>query len=191
MFNMKGLPGMGKPSGIAGTTKQLLPTHMADGGVPSGAEMAPWYSRSEARGMDHSAGLFPGATGGRTDNMNLNVPAGSHVIPADVVSGLGEGNTMAGAAVLDRMFHTGPGGMHLNSGHAHPSFPRAPAPMKFADGGKVGIVGAAGEYLVHPSVVKRLGNGDQKHGHNILDKFIVHVRKKTAKKMLRLPGPKK
>ena len=30
---------------------------------------------------------------GRTDRMNIHVYGGSYVIPADVVSGLGEGNT--------------------------------------------------------------------------------------------------
>lgn len=41
---------------------------------------------------------------GRTDKINLNVKPGSYVIPADVVSIIGEGNTLAGSAVLKTMF---------------------------------------------------------------------------------------
>jgi hypothetical protein len=41
---------------------------------------------------------------GRTDKINLNVKPGSYVIPADVVSILGEGNTLAGTVVLRAMY---------------------------------------------------------------------------------------
>ena len=41
---------------------------------------------------------------GRTDHLPSNVPNGSYVLPADVVSGLGESNTMAGFKVAKRMF---------------------------------------------------------------------------------------
>src|ERR1700677_5287266 len=35
---------------------------------------------------------------GRTDHLPMHVPSGSYVLPADIVSGAGEGNTMAGVA---------------------------------------------------------------------------------------------
>jgi hypothetical protein len=41
---------------------------------------------------------------GRTDKINLNVKPGSYVIPADVVSIIGEGNTIAGTTVLRSMY---------------------------------------------------------------------------------------
>ena len=41
---------------------------------------------------------------GRTDKINLNVQPGSYVVPADVVSSIGEGNTLAGSAVLKVFF---------------------------------------------------------------------------------------
>ena len=172
----------------------LGPRHMADGGIPSSSEADPWWTRQEARGMDHNGGLFNAGTAGRTDVIDANVPAGSHVIPADVVSGLGEGNTMAGSAVLDRMFHTGPGGMKLDAQKGRFGGPRPPSAYNesksYAEGGRVPIVAAGGEYLVHPDAVKHLGGGDQKHGHKVLDHFIKLVRQKTAKKMLKLPPPK-
>ena len=61
---------------------------------------------------------------------------GSGVVPADVVSGLAEGNTMAGSAVIDRMMHaepagvkanTGPNGMKLDRTGRRGDFPRAAA----------------------------------------------------------------
>lgn len=188
------------------------PQHMAAGGGPSMSQMAPWYTRREATGEDevHSAGLFPGNTGGRTDVLNKMVPAGAYVVPADVVSGLGEGNTMAGANILDKMMHTMPHGIQGGGrrGGGGMGIPRAPAAMRqpstnlgnmVATGGApkggpgehIPIIAASGEYLINPDQVRNLGGGDLKHGHRILDHFVVHVRKKTAKTMNKLPGPKK
>src|SRR5260370_34561552 len=53
---------------------------------------APWYVRSEARGMLHS-GPVMSAVPGRMDKHNINVTAGSYVLPADHVSSLGQNNT--------------------------------------------------------------------------------------------------
>lgn len=183
---------------------------MADGGTPPMSTMAPWYMRREASQEDavHSGGLFPGATGGRSDVLNRLVPAGAYVIPSDVVSGLGEGNTNAGANVLDHMMHSLPYGIKGGSGrHGGMGVPRAPAAFKQSspnlgnmvsrggtpkgDEGHVPIVAASGEFLVTPEHVKALGGGDIKHGHRILDAFVVHVRKKTADTMKKLPGPKR
>jgi len=49
-------------------------------------------------------GIIHMAVGGRTDHLPMNVYANSYVLPADVVSGLGEGNTLAGGKVIDQMF---------------------------------------------------------------------------------------
>lgn len=81
----------------------------------------------------HGAGLFNSLGAGRTDIHNRDVPPGGYVIPADVVSGLSEGNTLSGSALLDRMFNTepagvapgtGPNGMKLKGGRGHADFPR-------------------------------------------------------------------
>ncbi|MGH7749169.1 MAG: hypothetical protein ACREQ5_31055, partial [Candidatus Dormibacteria bacterium] len=122
-----------------------------------------------------------------------SVPGGSYVIPADVVSGLGEGNTLAGAGVLDKMMHSGPFGMKLGGGHSASSIPRPPKAMSFARGGevrRVRIVAAGGEYLVHPDDVRRVGEGEINRGHDRLDAFVKEVRAHTAKKLKKLPGPK-
>lgn len=55
-------------------------------------------------------GLITMAVGGRTDHIPMNVLEGSYVLPADIVSGLGEGNTLAGSKIIDAMFSGGPFG---------------------------------------------------------------------------------
>jgi hypothetical protein len=73
-------------------------------------------------------GIIHMAVGGRTDHLPMNVYANSYVIPADVVSGLGEGNTLAGGKVLDHMF----------SGDSLQKIVKKTVkdPMKRADGGE-------------------------------------------------------
>ncbi len=171
--------------------------HLDMGGIPSSSEMAPWYVRQAERGMTHESGLLNSAVPGRTDQLNKLVPAGAYVIPADVVSGIGEGNTMAGANVLQRAMSTGPHGIPLPNVRGQMGPPRAPAPYHEpraqggATSGHVPVVLAGGEYLVHPEDVKRIGNGDVKKGHRILDAFCLHARKQTINQMKKLKGPVK
>ena len=128
---------------------------------------------------------------GRTDRLPIHVYSGSYVIPADIVSGLGEGNTLAGNDVIHRMF------FHESS------------PLKRAKGGrslmekKYGINGyyhndtrklvpcivAGGEYVIPPEVVEELGDGDMDAGHASLDAFVRSTRKKLRQKLAKLPGP--
>src|SRR6185312_5303672 len=112
------------------------------------------------------SGYIPGTTGGRTDNKPINVESGAYVLPADVLSGLGEGNSHAGAAALHKMF-----GMDITK----------------ADGGPVGeptpIVAASGEMVVPPDAVASVGGGDIETGHKVLDALVKHVRARTIKKL--------
>jgi hypothetical protein len=48
-----------------------------------------------------------------------------------------------------------------------------------------------GEFIVSPDDVLKIGQGNLKQGHNILDRFIKEVRKKNIKKLKSLPGPSK
>ena len=114
---------------------------------------------------------------GRTDHLPMHVPSGSYVIPADIVSAMGEGNTMAGFKYLDRMFNGSPG------------------VRAFASGGYAGelvpIVAAGGEYVISPNSVDNIGQGDMERGHKSLDSFVKKMRAKTVKTLKSLPGPKK
>ncbi len=122
-------------------------------------------------------GLLRSAVPGRTDRLPIQVWEDSYVVPADVVSGWGQGNTEAGAKILDAMFES-----HAKNG--------------FARGGRaqtlrqVPIVAAGGEYVVHPHAVWSLGGGDMREGHKKLDKMVRTKRKATARHNMRLPGPR-
>lgn len=110
---------------------------------------------------------------GRTDHIPTKIQSGSYVIPADVVSGIGEGNTVAGYGILDHLF---------SKEYGSTKAPRSTG---------VPVVVAGGEYVVPPEVVQALGRGDIKQGHDVLDKFVVAMRSKIIKEMKALPGPRK
>ncbi len=182
---------------------------LANGGVPTSGEMAPWYVRREASSALHPSGYIHMPGPGRTDNVPMVVAADSHVIPADVVAGLGEGNGLAGAHSLDMAMHTGPGGVRLPSGPHRDTIPRPPAVPQLARGGDLQWQGhsirtakptlrtgrkcivAGGEYIIPPAEVAAIGRGDLKRGHRIIDDWIMSRRKKDIHTLRHLPGPVK
>lgn len=126
-------------------------------------------------------GALSGATGGRADKLPIDVPDGSHVIPADVVAALGDGNTVSGFEVLSHLFPPGQAGKEKE---------RSP----HAGGGRsssVPIAASDGEFVVSPEHVGRVGGGNAEHGHRILDHLILHTRKDYAEKLRNLPPPEK
>lgn len=121
------------------------------------------------------SGLIDSAVPGRTDKHPMAVKSGSYVLPSDIVSSVGEGNTAAGAQVFANMFKT-------------------KAPQGFADGGDVDpvdIVAAGGEVVLTPEQVAEVGGGDMDSGHQILDAMVKRIRAKTIRTLKSLPGPKK
>src|SRR6185312_5832853 len=105
---------------------------MAGGGLLSPASQVPFFARSADRALEsteqyHPGGFISSAVAGRTDRLPLAVGTDSHVLPADVVSGLGQGNSMAGAHVLQAALGMGPYGTPLPKtvhGRGPPSPPR-------------------------------------------------------------------
>jgi len=130
------------------------------------------YAKGGDTGKVHH-GPIPSPVAGRTDHLPMHVASGSYVIPADIVSALGEGNTMNGFKIVDDM-----NAEHRDDG-------------RFANGGTVPIVAAGGEYVIPPHVVAGVGKGSLDTGHKVLDEFVKHVRAKTIKTLKKLPGPKK
>jgi hypothetical protein len=125
---------------------------------------------------------------GRTDRHNMNVGSGSYVVPADVVSHLGQNNSQAGMAKLGAMFGKTPG-------IKHGSLPHPPSIKFKARGGGIGkptpIVAAGGEYVIDPETVAELGGGDINLGHKALDAWVLRIRKEHIKTLQKLPGPAK
>jgi len=123
-------------------------------------------------------GPIHSAVAGRTDHLPMHVPSGAYVIPADIISAMGEGNTMAGFKIMNDIVK--------QYGGIQP---------RMADGGaagqKVAIVAAGGEYVIPPEVVVRMGGGSMNAGHTELDDFVKKMRAKTVKTLRNLPGPKK
>lgn len=188
--------------------------HFAAGGMMSASEGSPWWERSSQRIMDapfHS-GLIPGDGAGRTDRLPLSVGSGSHVIPADVVSGVGQGTTGAGANILGAAIRSGPFGVAPPAavhGHGPPAAPH-PVPIGgigLAEGGQIhkptSILAASGEFVVEPEAVRAIGErgiaqGMGKRGesaddvgHRLLDEMIARVRKHIIQWTKTAPPPKR
>ena len=128
---------------------------------------------------------------GRTDHLPMHVPSGSYVIPADIVSAMGEGNTMAGFKHLRRMFSGNP----YKQGSIPYGQNEGPygEPVERAHGGKtpVAIVAAGGEHVLTPEEVMFAGGGDMEMGHRVLDEFVKRMRANTVKTLQKLPGPRR
>jgi len=159
------------------------PICRADGGPASAADTR------VSDGVYFGHGLLKSSGSGRTDTLPINVPSGAYVLPADIVSGLGQGNTFAGGKILDRIFAD----MH------HEAQAQGVAGQQTAEhkggraqsktGANVPIIAAGGEYIIHPDVVRHIGGGDMKAGHEWLDGFVKNVRTRTHKTLAKLPGP--
>lgn len=144
------------------------------------------------------AGPIHSPVAGRTDHLPMHVASGSYVIPADIISAMGEGNTMAGFRVAKTIFSPLPE-MKGQPGLGIPDAEGAPGQSAELGVGKaaggetsaVPIVAAGGEYVIGPEDVTRLGGGNMDLGHEILDAFVKGMRSKTIKTLQKLPGPKK
>lgn len=139
---------------------------------------------------------------GRTDHLPVHVPNGGYVMPADVVSSHGEGNTLAGFKALERLFGTfdrTKGDMpYAGSGLPYGGIPVRAKGGRVEDGSEaVPIVAAGGEYSVHPQQIMRLATlldipgMTLDDGHKILDQFVLQSRAKHIKTLKGLPGPRK
>jgi hypothetical protein len=123
------------------------------------------------------SGLVPGNTPGRADAIQTQVPQGAYVIPADVVSGVGQGNTQAGGKRITEML-----GAQFK-----------PQAQGFANGGRVQMANvrqSGGEYVVHPMHCAHLGGGDVKAGHRELDTMCANVRQAVARHARNAPPPR-
>jgi hypothetical protein len=138
------------------------------------------------------SGPIHSSVAGRTDHLPMRVNSGSYVLPADILSAGGEGNTIAGFKHAKRVFGGNPYG---GAGKVPYGQGKTPYGMKKGGGahgnGSVPIVAAGGEFVIHPDHVKEIGGGDLDTGHKVLDEFVKRVRKELIKTLQKLPGPKR
>jgi hypothetical protein len=140
-------------------------------------------------------GMLTSDIPGRTDKIPTKVRPGSYVLPADVPSALGQGNSQAGAVILKHMFSHGAYGLEpmKNKGHEF-HYPKSIFHHR-KDGGGTGdhvpIIAAGGEYIIPPEIVKEIGHGDMSKGHRVLDLFTLHTRNEHIKTLKSLKPPKK
>lgn len=217
-----------KPEGISPSTWSerseahgLERGHFAEGGgLQAGGEMSPWFERREAEiDMPHG-GFVNSGIAGRTDRIPVSVAADSFVMPAAEVSGLGQGNSLAGAHLLSAALRVGPYGTPLERGtRGHgvgiPRPPTMPGELRqivpesvggHAHGHPQSHVMIAGGELVIPlhdwlakgpdgvmyvhRGVRSLGGGDVEKGQKILRDLVQRIREFTIKNLRKLPAPK-
>lgn len=135
---------------------------------------------------------------GRTDRLPIHVYSGAYVLPADIVSGLGEGNTLAGNRVIEKMLLDGSvsgkssGGAAAALSHSQKLTQRYGIRGPYHDEGSlVPVIVAGGEYIIPPEKVLEIGGGSMDQGHAVLDKFVVSQRRALRTKLAKLPGPAK
>jgi hypothetical protein len=168
---------------------------------PPAISHVPWRVKAPPK---MSVGPMLGTTTGRSDKIKTAVPNGSHVLPADTIAAMGDGNSMAGLHHAMAVFPNS-GRIHgfgrtpgTTQAAGHPFGARGRRAGSFTRGGVaedlenfVDVNLSDGEFVVHPEDVIAIGGGDAKRGHEILDKFILHIRDKYQKKLKNLPGPVK
>ena len=148
-----------RPAGLAG-----LHPHAAPGMLRTPAlEARGPGARGGVEVKFASGGAVPGASLGRADQVNATVPAGTYILPADVVSGLGEGNSAAGIRILQTMFAKMKPAVHPQ-GHA-----------------KVRLSG--GEFAVTPDMLIALASIQ-------LDHLIQVVRQTAHQDVSQMPPPR-
>ena len=151
-----------------------------------GSVAAPKFATKPAK---LASGGLNSALPGRSDKLGIGAKPGAFVMPADVVSAVGQGNSKAGMAVLDGMFKSGPYGAHLPRGGARSAVPRRGKPT-FADGGVVPIAVSGGEYIIEPEeIIAQFG--DIETGHQALEQFAKDQRQDYIKTLRSLPGPRR
>ena len=180
-------------------------------GLASVPGVRPLQQLSGAPSQKIHTGPIHSSVAGRTDHLPVSVPSGSYVIPADIVSAMGEGNTNAGFKILRRVFGGVPyGGASAPYAHRGGPYGGGSAPYNqpggpygeavagggggHAAGGSIGsdvkVVVAGGEYTLTPEEVRKAGDGDVERGHRVLDDFVKQLRARTIKTLSKLPGPR-
>lgn len=156
---------------------------MVNSGRPQKQAVAAALNNARRKASGGLVGPMNGSTSGRADKRPIKAPAGAFIVPSDIVSSIGGGNTMAGQKSLANRFKkskiSGAIGAKL----------KTPAGMNFARGGAVPIKISDGEFIVSPEDVADVGGGDLDHGHRVLSEFVKQTRAKTISHLKSIPDP--
>jgi hypothetical protein len=79
-------------------------SEMVAAGHPQKQAVAAALRTARATGGKVHKGAIHSAVAGRTDHLPMHVASGSYVIPADIISAMGEGNSMAGFKIAKSIF---------------------------------------------------------------------------------------
>jgi hypothetical protein len=165
--------------------------HAAGGGI-----QPPMGERYASRQLFHE-GFLHSSVPGRTDKLPITVGGGAYVLPADHVAAIGQGNSLAGGHIVNKMFGMGPFGAPASPMRAA----RAPQPPRMnlkgrADGGASNagkptpIIAAGGEIVIPPEkIIAKFGSLEK--GHKALDQWVMNTRKKHINTLRHLKPPKK
>ena len=184
-----------KPKTISRNIHEMvLAGHPRDQAVAAALRVAREARPKRAKGGRVHHGPIKSPVAGRTDHLPIHVPQGAYVLPADIISAMGEGNTDAGFKIASGVF----GQPFYGDKSAHAGKPYGaddelygqPMPER-ADGGEVPIVAAGGEFVIHPDSVLKQGRGSMDDGLRILDEFVKRYRAKTVQTLKALPGPRR
>jgi hypothetical protein len=162
--------------------------HMAMGGQP------PMGERMAARQIFHE-GFLHSSVPGRTDKLPISVQGGSYILPADHVAALGQGNSLAGSQIVNKLFKMGPYGSSPSAPHGiKATQPRLNLKTGKADGGAhdsgTPIIAAGGEIVIPADkIIDRFGDLDK--GHKALDQWVLSTRKKHIETLKKLKPPRK
>jgi hypothetical protein len=170
---------------------------MAHGKAIEAALRRACYARGGSPAMGGGGtthGFLASDVPGRTDKLPISVKGGAYVLPADHVAGIGQGNSLAGAAIINRIFKMGPYGTSPSSITPSKANKWRTARTGRAEGGATetptDIIAAGGEIVIPPeAIIERFGDLDK--GHAALDKWILSTRKQHIKTLRNLKPPKK
>ena len=95
---------------------------------------------ARAHGGKVHKGAIHSSVAGRTDHLPMHVASGSYVIPADIISAMGEGNSMAGFKVAQNIF----GRHHTRDITKGTPYGESGMPYSKAEGGRAGYLGGGG-----------------------------------------------
>lgn len=79
-------------------------SEMVRAGHPQKQAVAAALRTARAHGGKVHKGAIHSSVAGRTDHLPMHVASGSYVIPADIISAMGEGNSMAGFKIAKDIF---------------------------------------------------------------------------------------